>query len=415
MTRAKLIWGVCGGHGQTGKSTFCANLGCGLALRGKNVAVIDADPGQTLYRHFGIKDMPRPAMPVKIEALAGVGGGMLSLVSMPAGHIGASFQTILNLIDAEFVIVDIGVAGELLLSPDSPIDAYDVLALFREGFIMITPDQDAMQAALKFLKGFVYKRAVRLFPGNDFIIEIIREAVDPECIESTKKFVDLCEDIAVEFPDEAGRILTDIKGFNYQLLLNMANSPEDLSLAEGLRSAVSDAVGLELGFAGEIYRSEAIKASLESIRPFPFMLDEAAIESQREMEAIITRLIGRDGGRDGTSLPKKADEAKKDGRVPARQAPDAAMGLVEGASEHFGFNDNVPHMNAVYHVQTEVSKGGSPVIDTVVYQAGRIFFSKKTPWQDVKADMSLRDYAAKQHRTIIAAIKLGRITDAQAK
>ena len=80
-----------------------------------------------------------------------------------------------------------------------------------------------------------------------------------------------------------------------------------------------------------------------------------------------------------------------------------------------GFNTDIEFQGKVYHVQTEDKGLARPVIMTLVYDRGTILASKRTPYDDLIAsgldEDVLTERLQKQHRTICAAIRAGRIED----
>ena len=80
-----------------------------------------------------------------------------------------------------------------------------------------------------------------------------------------------------------------------------------------------------------------------------------------------------------------------------------------------GFNTDVEFQGKVYHVQTEDKGLARPVVMTLVYDRGTILASKRTPYHDLVAsgldEEVLAERLQKQHRTICAAIRAGRIED----
>ena len=80
-----------------------------------------------------------------------------------------------------------------------------------------------------------------------------------------------------------------------------------------------------------------------------------------------------------------------------------------------GFNTDIEHDGVVYHVQTEDKGLDSPIILSLVYVAGTILASKRSPYEDLIAegfsDEALSERLKRQHRLICAAIHSGRIDD----
>ena len=78
-----------------------------------------------------------------------------------------------------------------------------------------------------------------------------------------------------------------------------------------------------------------------------------------------------------------------------------------------GYNTDIDFGGMTYHVQTEDKGRGNPVIESLVYANGEILYSRRTPYKelleegvDAKALANLMD---RQHRTIVEAIRRGRL------
>lgn len=81
-----------------------------------------------------------------------------------------------------------------------------------------------------------------------------------------------------------------------------------------------------------------------------------------------------------------------------------------------GFNTDISFQDKTYHVQTEDKGVARPVIMSLIYDRGTILASKRTPYDDLLTDGSvdenlLAERLSKQHRTICAAVRAGRIDD----
>ena len=79
-----------------------------------------------------------------------------------------------------------------------------------------------------------------------------------------------------------------------------------------------------------------------------------------------------------------------------------------------GFNTDIEHGGAVYHVQTEDKGRSNPFVESLVYARGEILYSRRTPYHDLldqgvepKAIAALLE---RQHRTIVEAIRRGRLS-----
>ena len=77
-----------------------------------------------------------------------------------------------------------------------------------------------------------------------------------------------------------------------------------------------------------------------------------------------------------------------------------------------GFNTDVRVGDHVYHVQTEDRGPNHPVIDTTVYQNGRVFHRRASDYQEFKnsaefSDQLLRHRVEEQHRVVIEDLRGG--------
>jgi hypothetical protein len=78
-----------------------------------------------------------------------------------------------------------------------------------------------------------------------------------------------------------------------------------------------------------------------------------------------------------------------------------------------GFNTDIKHNDKVYHIQTEDKGLTNPYIESLVYVGGEILASKKTSYaEQIKTGIDekwISGLMEQQHRTMIAAIKRGRL------
>lgn len=80
-----------------------------------------------------------------------------------------------------------------------------------------------------------------------------------------------------------------------------------------------------------------------------------------------------------------------------------------------GFNTDIEFDGKTYHVQTEDKGLSKPLILSLIYNGGTILASRRTPYDDLLEggldEKALTERLNKQHRTICAAIKAGRLDD----
>jgi hypothetical protein len=80
-----------------------------------------------------------------------------------------------------------------------------------------------------------------------------------------------------------------------------------------------------------------------------------------------------------------------------------------------GFNTDVSHDGTTYHVQTEDKGASNPIIESLIYVRGAILAAKRTSYaRELKIGLveeQLQLILEKQHRTILAVIKAGRVKE----
>ena len=78
-----------------------------------------------------------------------------------------------------------------------------------------------------------------------------------------------------------------------------------------------------------------------------------------------------------------------------------------------GYNTDIEFGGVTYHIQTEDKGLTTPIIMSLVYDRGTILAVRRQPYDDLIAagfdEKALSDRLRKQHKTICAAIKKGRI------
>ena len=79
-----------------------------------------------------------------------------------------------------------------------------------------------------------------------------------------------------------------------------------------------------------------------------------------------------------------------------------------------GYNTNISYRDKVYHIQTEDSGQGNPVIVTLLYSKGAILASKKTSYEQIITAPDFKDQVRKmmkaQHKFMIKELLAGKYT-----
>lgn len=420
MNKPPKILSVCSGGGGRGCSLVAAALGGVIALGGVTTVLLDAEPkgsGKTglgrlfglVHREAGARELAGGGLtglddalkPTSIDRLGILGAAGRFLAGDDPEPLKALLKTIGGL-SSEYVLADIG--------SSATGNVFDFIAASNELIMVLEPDPAHMEKVFNFLKGFVYRRIEKLFRENPIMSGLVAEYTDSGSSSCVKSFADLCARISEVDRRSAERALAEVKSFRPMLVLNMISSGDDIRAAEVLKQAAETSLGLDTVYMGAIDRYDAVEEAC-----FPALFgDERARELKNVAIAIAARLIP------GWSWKER--EVKKglrDARADAAEKPLERLDIDElpeaFVEEVFGFNDNIIHEGTVFHVQTEVTGGDDPVAETVVYQGGRVFFSKRSRWSEIGDPSGLlvdiKNFASKQHKAAIAAVRNKEVLD----
>lgn len=76
-----------------------------------------------------------------------------------------------------------------------------------------------------------------------------------------------------------------------------------------------------------------------------------------------------------------------------------------------GYNTDIEYSGTVYHVQTEDKGQANPLVESLVYTAGEILYTRRTPYHDLVAEEldkgALATLMERQHRAIVQAVQAG--------
>lgn len=77
-----------------------------------------------------------------------------------------------------------------------------------------------------------------------------------------------------------------------------------------------------------------------------------------------------------------------------------------------GFNTDVRHDDRTFHVQTEDRGADNPIIETLIYEGGRILDARRRPYGDeagkVMDQQRLSTLLERQHQNVVRDIRLGK-------
>ena len=239
------LWAVGGGKGGVGKSVFTLLLATGLARRGVNVILVDADlGGANLHALLGIRSsklgladfmerrvdtLEEVAEPTRIPNLRLINGAEELLgIANPKFSQKTRLLTHLERLSAEAILLDLG-AGTSTTSLDFFLYAAGKIAV-------LTPQVTSIQNAYGFIKASVFRKLTRVFTRDADALELIHAAADSGNASAVRSVADLRAAIGAMSPENEQLMARCTQELQMSLVLNMVREPRERDAARVVSS-----------------------------------------------------------------------------------------------------------------------------------------------------------------------------------
>lgn len=301
---AKKVWPIGGGKGGVGKSLITANLGLAIASQlyeqNKEVLLLDADLGSgNLHNFLGIKKrkftlndfLTKQKKTLKeiiidspLENLKLISGGIEILnLANPNYQQKVRLLQSIKQINADYILLD--------LAPSSHYNTIDFFSLSNNGIIVTTPEPPAIHSSYGFLKNTVYRKLNRCFKRNSLIMQIFSSIVKSNGqynISKVSQLIEKMKDINADLTEKANQILS---AFHPQLILNMVENYQDLSVVERFQKVVKKYLNIDIEYLGYIPFDKKVRKSSRILRPI--IIEHPNSRASRCLYKIAERLLDR--------------------------------------------------------------------------------------------------------------------------
>jgi flagellar biosynthesis protein FlhG len=272
--RPKII-AIASGKGGVGKSVILTNLALLLARHGKRVLLLDADlGGANLHTMLGV-DNPTPTLtdfltrqvadlsstvvPTPFENLSLISGAnALMDMANPYAAQKAKLLRHLAVMDVDYVLIDLG-AG-------STFTTLDFLAAAHRTLMVLMPTPTSIENAYHLLKAVLYRKIVRTLKRLK-VEHRLPAGLEEDVRRGRRPAWDMLSELAQIDPAmsvEAARLTRQLRP---QIIVNHANSAEDLRLGRQVVLSCQRHLGLDADFLGDMRTDERVLNAVQQRRP----------------------------------------------------------------------------------------------------------------------------------------------------
>lgn len=268
---------IAGGKGGVGKSVIAVNMALSMALFGKKTVLVDLDlGGSNIHTILGVKNvnagignfisgrtfsMNDLVCPTTWENLYYVPGDVLvygigELTKATKNRIIKGLMEI----DADYVVIDLGGGTNFTV--------VDFFLISNSGLIVTTPQNTSIMNAYSFLKNYVFRFLQRAFASDKKVSSYLKKILkEPRPgVQHTVK--DIIDEISERNPEAGEKAEAFLEVLQPKLILNKITSPEDITMAEGLRDLCSRNLSINLECLGNVIKDDIVDDSVTIRRPF---------------------------------------------------------------------------------------------------------------------------------------------------
>ncbi len=268
---------IAGGKGGVGKSVTAASLGILLGSYGKRTVLVDLDlGGSNLHTYLGRKnnnlgignylaskdiDIGDIVQSTEHENLRFIAGDVLveGVANISYGQ-KRSLISALSKMDVDFVLLDLGSGTHQ--------NVIDFFLASNSGILVSTPQAPAILNTYGFLKNAVFRHIHRSTGSNKKVSEYLKKLHAETTANSTPPMTEIVTRIKKLGKNIGTEVEDFLKAFKPHLVLNMARSNQDLSIARSLRDLSRKNLDIELACLGGVYYEPEVNRAVSEQRPF---------------------------------------------------------------------------------------------------------------------------------------------------
>ncbi len=399
------VWAVGEGKGRNRKNFIASKIGCGLALRGYEVVLVDADSeGGNMHTQFGIpapevsledflskrvlqlNDVLYPTSINKLRLICG-GSNFHEMASPVGSHVKKLMQRFCSL-EADYIVIDVGAKGN-----SHPIDFFHFADV---GVVTTDPSRAALQDAYLFLKTAVQRKLLHRFASGSPLRKEVESALNGGGTHSNISEVLVL--IGMIDEGEGEKAVKALQESSFKLIVNVASDSEGEKVSKAFAAAARQFLKVGLPYLGRIYDDRRGEDIPDQNQPLLLSEDTHVDDS---IYRIIDKIVAMRPPPISVSSPKKRSKAEASPSVDIPPPPNLQLGL----------NEEAVVCGVKLHVQTEDLGAKKCKILTIVFRGGEVLYSKTSEYGDLKRDdtfwEAVMERVKAQHGNVITDIKSG--------
>lgn len=295
----KKIIAVGGAKGGVGKSMLAANLAVGLALLGQKVVLADLDlGGADVHLYAGVKsllktwndfldkkvDLIRDILtPTAFQGLSLIGGdsSRLGSANLPYSQ---KLKIIRHLkeLQTDFLVVDLG--------GDTTFNGLDFFLLADQKIVVSGIEPASVLDSYTFVKVAFYRFLERFFSERNSLKDLAEQIRNGSLEKSKNYSLDfIIQEVRSRDQQASVELKKQVDTFRLSIVLNMAESNNDLKIAETMQKLVKDKCFIDIGILGAIPFDKIVRKAARAFTPI--VVESPKCQASRNIHKMLAAII----------------------------------------------------------------------------------------------------------------------------